>query len=151
MQRSNLVVAAVAVVVLFCLVGVGLVYASYSQQEDNLQLRSNFNVSQAVEITMNDSVASDYMSRYFKEPDWRLTRTTFVQETPYDQNGTAMQANNIWKVEIMERSCACQKISDLYVLEGYVSADTGEVLEISKQKVSEREYEKQTCATTVCH
>lgn len=137
--------------VLFCLVGVGLVYASYSQQENDAQLRSNFNSSQAVEITMNDSVASDYMSRYFMEPDWRVTRTTLVQETPYDQNGTAMQQSNVWKVEIMERSCACQKISDLYVLEGYVSADTGEVLEISKQKVSERNYDKQTCATTVCH
>jgi len=151
MQKSNLVAVAVAVVVLLCIVGVGLVYASYSQQENDPQLRSNFNGSQAVEITMNDTVASEYMSRYFREPDWRLTRTTFVQETPYDQNGTAMQDNNIWKVEIMERSCACQKISDLYVLEGYVSADSGEVLEISKQKVSEREYDKQTCATTVCH
>jgi len=132
-------------------VGVGLVYANYSQQENDAQLMSNFNSSQAVKITMNDSVASAYMSHYFKEPDWRITRTTFVQETPYDQNGTAMQGYDIWKVEIMERSCACQKISDLYVLEGYVSADTGEVLEISKQKVSEREYDKQTCATTVCH
>lgn len=137
--------------VIFCLVGVGLVYASYSQQKDDSQLSSNFNGSQAVEITMNDSVASDYMSRYFMEPDWRVTRTTLVQETPYDQNGTAMQQSNVWKVEIMERSCACQKISDLYVLEGYVSADTGEVLEVSKMKVSERNYDKQTCATTVCH
>jgi hypothetical protein len=144
-------VAAVAVVVIFCLVGVGLVYANYSQQENDVQSRPNFNGSQAVEITMNDPIASDYMSRHFKEPDWRVTRTTFVQETPYDQNGTAMQGYDIWKVEIMERSCACQKISDLYVVEGYVLANTGEVLEISKQIVSESEYDKRTCATTVCH
>ncbi|NPE29332.1 hypothetical protein HNV12_15500 [Methanococcoides sp. SA1] len=124
---------------------------NYSQQGNVAQLKSNFNSQQAVEITMNDSNVSEYISHNFKEPDWRVIRTTFVHGTPYGQNGTDIQESNAWKVEIMERSCACQKISDLYVVEGYVSADTGELLEISNFKVSEREYDQQTCATTVCH
>lgn len=144
-------IVAVVAVILFSLVAIGVIFDNYSNQENNAELGLNINSSQAVEIVINDSDVADYMSRYYKEPDWRVTRTTLVQETPYDQNGTALQESNVWKVEIMERSCACQKISNLYVVEGYVSADSGEVLEVSKMKVSEREYEKQTCASTVCH
>lgn len=150
MQNSN-VLAAIAVVVLIGIVGAVFLYSNYSHQENDEEIILNFNSSQAVEITLNDSVVSDYMSRYYRVPDWRITRTTLIQETPYDQNGTALAENNIWKVEIMERSCACQKISDIYVVEGYVSADTGEMLDVEKMKVSERNYDKKTCATTACH
>jgi hypothetical protein len=149
-QRSTLV-AAVALVVLLSLVGTGCVYTNNSQQENDAQLNLKYNSSHAVEITMNDPVVSEYMSRYYSEPDWRVIRTTLVHETPSDQYDTAMQESNVWKVEIMERSCACQGVDDLYVLEGYVSADTGELLEVSKMKVSESNYDKQTCASTVCH
>lgn len=148
MQRSNLI-GLVTVVILFSLAGAGCVYTDYSQQENDAQF--NFTGSRAVEITMNDPDVSAYMSRYYDEPDWRVTRTTLVQETPYDLNDTAMQDTNVWKVEIMERTCACPTISNLYVVEGYVSADTGELLGVSTMRVSERDYDKQTCASTVCH
>lgn len=150
MQRSTLI-AVVALVVLLSLVGTGCVYTNNSQQENDAQLNLNFNSSHAAEITMGDPLVSDYMSRYYTEPDWRVIRTTLVHETPSDQHDTSMQEGNVWKVEIMERDCACQDVSDLYVLEGYVSADTGELLEVSKKKVSESNYDKQTCASTVCH
>ncbi|MBP2029652.1 hypothetical protein J2755_000572 [Methanohalophilus levihalophilus] len=149
MQKTNML-AAVAVVVLVSIVSAGCVSIAEPPTTDE-GIVLNFNDSQAISITMNDSDVADFMSRYYDEPDWRVTRTTLIQEVPEALNGTDMSEDNIWKVEIMERSCACQKISDIYVVESYISAETGELLHVEKMKVSERNYDKETCATTVCH
>jgi len=85
-------------------------------------------------------------------PDWRVVRATLIHESLYDLNGSkVLEGENIWKVEILERTCACSSISNLYVVEGYVSASTGEILRIEKKLVSEINYDKATCSNTVCH
>ncbi|WP_440953330.1 hypothetical protein [Methanococcoides sp. FTZ1] len=152
MQRSY-PIGLITMLVLLSLMGAGCISSVFPQQEndDQLEINLNFNSTEAIEITKRETVIATYLEQSFKQPDWRVTRTTLVNESPYELNTTAMQKRNIWKVEMMERTCACQKISTLYVVESYVSADTGELLGHSQNMVSEREYDNQTCATTACH
>ncbi|MGP8319363.1 MAG: hypothetical protein ACT6FD_01020 [Methanosarcinaceae archaeon] len=92
------------------------------------------------------------MSSNFKVPDWRVIRATMVENTTYDINGSIIQkGDNFWKIEIMERSCACSGVKNLYVIEGHVSADTGELIHLSTKSISESKYDKVTCASTECH
>ena len=142
-----------AVLVIVNLGAIGIFYAnSYSQQEDNPELNLNISGSHAVEIVVNDSGVATFISLNYKYPQWRVVRTTLIQDTLYNINGSILQeGSNTWKVEILERPCACSNIKDLYVVEGYVSADTGELLDVSKKTVSEAKYEKTTCSSTSCH
>lgn len=103
--------------------------------------------AQAVEIVMSDPDAAAYYSSNFEVEDWRITSTSLIENAP---NSTAPKGG-VWKVEIMERSCACSTIKDLYVIEGYVSASSGELLEVSTKSVLESEYDKKTCASLSCH
>lgn len=152
MQRAGLFILG-AVVIIVNLGAIGVFYAnSYSQQEDNSELSLNISGSHAVEIVVNDSSAAAFISENYKYPDWRVVRTTLIQDTLYDIDGSILQeGNNTWKVEIMERPCACSAIKDLYVVEGYVSADTGDLLFVANRRVSESKYEKATCSSTQCH
>lgn len=131
----------------------GIYLASSSQTPVNEgELCLPVNASQAIKIVINDSNVSTYISEYFAIADWRVVRATLIHDSLYDLNGNVIQeGNNSWKVELMERSCACGGISDLYVVEGYVSASTGEILKLETKIVSENMYEKTTCASTVCH
>jgi|GEM_PF-4296745 hypothetical protein len=106
------------------------------------------NESQAQEIILNNSDAAAYYSSHFKVEEWRVTTTSLVESAP---NSTVLDEEGIWKIDIMERSCACSGIKDLYVIEGYVSSSTGELLEVSTKSVLESQYEKKTCASTSCH
>lgn len=103
--------------------------------------------SQAIGILMNNSSASEYYSQYYKVSDWRVNATTLVNSSP---NGSTSD-NGVWKVDIMERDCACSGVKELYVIEGYVSASDGELFEVSTKHVSESEYDKKTCSSTSCH
>ncbi|WP_340819392.1 hypothetical protein [Methanolobus sp. WCC4] len=103
--------------------------------------------SQAIGIVMSNPNASEYYSQYFKVPDRRVNATTLVDSSP---DGSTSE-EGIWKVEIMERTCYCSGVKDLYVIEGYVSASDGEIFEISTGEVSESEYDKKTCSSTSCH
>ncbi|WP_342306012.1 hypothetical protein [Methanolobus sp. ZRKC5] len=105
------------------------------------------NASHAIEIVMNDPDAAAYYSSNFEVEDWRVTSTSLIENAP---DYTALEGR-VWKVEIMERSCACSTIKDLYVIEGYVSASNGELLEVSTKSVLESEYDKKTCSSTSCH
>ena len=152
MQRGGLFILG-AVVIIVNLGAIGVFYAnSFFQQEDSSELNLNVSGSHAVEIVVNDSGVATFISLNYKYPDWRVVRTTLIQDSLYDINGSILQeGSNTWKVEILERPCACSAIKDLYVVEGYVSADTGDLLDVSKKTVSEAKYEKTTCSSTPCH
>ena len=108
------------------------------------------NASQAIEIVKQDPVAIEYMSENFKMPDWRGNKTTLVQG--FEINNSVLHENETyWKVEMMERNCACSGIKSLYVVESYVSPYTGEIANLTTGMVSESNYETETCTSTACH
>jgi hypothetical protein len=110
------------------------------------------NESKAIEIVSQDPVAEKYFSEKFKHADWRVERATLINETQIDLNNTIPEGEQLWKVEMMERTCACSGIKDLYVIEGYVSPYTGDIMaNITTGLVQETQYDNKTCATTVCH
>ncbi|AKB24455.1 hypothetical protein MSMTP_0986 [Methanosarcina sp. MTP4] len=121
-------------------------------QEAGSEMNLKVDASDAVKIVLDNSSAREYISGYYSVPDWRVLRVTLVSGATYDLNGTELDGGEaVWKVEVLERTCACSSVSDLYVLEGYVSADTGELLDVSTRLVPEYKYEKATCSSTVCH
>ncbi|MEZ5334759.1 MAG: hypothetical protein R2741_05735 [Methanolobus sp.] len=107
----------------------------------------NITGEEATEIVLSDSNISKYYSSVFVVQDWRVTTTTLVDEAP---NGNTSE-RGVWKVEIMERTCACSGVKPLNVIEGYVSASNGELYEVNIKYVSESEYDKETCSSTSCH
>ncbi len=108
------------------------------------------NASQAIEIVKQDPVAVEYMSENFNRPEWRGNKTALVQG--FETNNSALQEDETyWKVEMMERNCACSGIKSLYVVESYVSPYTGEIANLTTGEVLESNYEKETCASTACH
>ncbi|MBP1908000.1 hypothetical protein [Methanolobus bombayensis] len=142
MEKNNLTFIAVITV----LIVLGIVGAYTYLDPDSVD--TGVNSSEAVSIVANDSMAINYSEDYFHVEEWRVTSTELVDSVP---NGTTVQENSVWRVRIMERSCACSGIKDLFVIEGYVSANTGELLGIETKSVLESEYDKKTCSSTSCH
>ncbi len=141
MEKSKLTVIAVLTVLIF----VGIVGAYTYLGPGSVD--TNVSSSEAVAIVENEPTAVNYSEEYFNTEEWRVTSTELVDSVP---NGT-VQENGVWRVRIMERSCACSGIKDLFVIEGYVSASTGDLLEIETKSVLESEYDKKTCSSTSCH
>ena len=104
------------------------------------------NDSAAVAIISNDSVAQAYMSENFERPEWRVINVSMLLNST-DFNGSEY----LWDVKIIERTCACNSIKDLFVIEGQVSPITGEIMNITTGLVLESKYDKKMCASTVCH
>lgn len=130
---------------------IGVAFADFIQGADS-EMNLKVDAPNAVKIVLGNSSAGEYISEYYSMPDWRVLRVTLVSDVIYDLNGNALaEGDTVWKVEVLERTCACSSISDLYVLEGYVSADTGELLDVSTRLVPEYKYEKATCSSTACH
>lgn len=102
---------------------------------------------EATEIVLSQPNISVYYSSVFRVEEWRVTTTTLVDKSP-DGNSSD---EGVWKVDIMERTCACSGVKPLNVIEGYVSADDGELFEVYTKSVSESEYDKKTCSSTSCH
>ncbi len=124
------------------------------EQSFSHDLKGYYNItsSQAQKIVMNNSKAATYYNTNYYMPDWRVNRTTIVNENVPDMYGRFITPKeDVWKVEIMERTCACNDIKPIYVIEGYVSTDTGEVFNISTKKILETSYNASTCASTACH
>jgi hypothetical protein len=112
--------------------------------------RIKINASQAIVIVKQDPVAMEYMSKNFNRPEWGGNKTTLVQG--FETNNSALQEDETyWKVEMMERNCACSGIKPLFVVESYVSPYTGEIANLTTGQVLESQYEKETCASTTCH
>ncbi|MGP8323126.1 MAG: hypothetical protein ACT6FG_03940 [Methanosarcinaceae archaeon] len=151
MGRQQLFI--IPVVLLLITIVVGAIFLNNSNKSVNeIEPLTWINASCAIIIVANNSSSVAYMSSNFKVPDWRVIRATMVENTTYDINGSIIQkGDNFWKIEIMERSCACSGVKNLYVIEGHVSADTGELIHLSTKSISESKYDKVTCASTECH
>lgn len=148
MKISRIPAMLIVAALIIMLIGVGIVMQQPSQKENEYNIDS----LQAQGIVLNDSNVSMYYRTYFHVQDWRVNRTTIVNGNIPDMYGTPITPEkDVWKVEIMERSCACAGIKPIYVIEGYVSTDTGEVFNITTKKVQENEYDASTCASTACH
>lgn len=149
-MKSSQIPAMIAVAAfIITLVGVSILVLQYPPQPEK-----EYDVSslQAHRIVMNDINASTYYRTYFHVQDWRVNRTTIVNGNIPDMYGMPITPEeDIWKVQVMERTCACAGIKPIYVIEGYVSTDSGEVFNISTKKVLETSYDASTCASTACH
>jgi len=149
MKISQIPAAFVVAAFIITLIGVSMLVLQQPFQDEK---EYNINSSQAQRIVLNDSNVSMYYTIYFHVEDWRVNRTTILNGNIPDMYGTPITPEEeVWKVEIMERSCACAGIKPIYVIEGYVSTDTGEVFNITTKKVLETEYDASTCASTACH
>ncbi len=149
MTRQVFANAAGVIILISVLIAVSACIDLTDQQgEEPPQIK--INASQAIELVKQDPAAMEYMSGKFKRPEWRGNKTTLVQG--FETNNSALQEDEIyWKVEMMERNCACSGIKSLYVVESYVSAYTGEIANLTTGQVLESQYEKETCASTACH
>ncbi|WP_370575765.1 hypothetical protein [Methanomethylovorans sp.] len=149
MKSSQLPAMIAVAAFIFTLVAVSIIVIQQSSQHEN---DHNISSIQARMIMMNDSNTSTYYNTYFHVQDWRVNRTTIVNGKIPNMYGTPITPEeDVWKVEVMERTCACAGIKPIYVIEGYVSTDTGEIFNISTKKVSETSYDASTCASTACH
>ena len=120
--------------------------------DSNHQQNLTINESQAINITQMNQTTQDYFSDYFTKEEWRLVRATLLNETSQNVNNSTYQGEfPVWKVEMMERTCACNSIKKLHVIEGYVSPYTGEVFNVSTGMVLETQYDIQSCASLECH
>lgn len=149
MTRQVFANAAGVIILISVLIAVSACIDLTDQQgEEPPQIK--INASQAIELVKQDPAAMEYMSGKFKRPEWGGNKTTLVQG--FETNNSALQEDEIyWKVEMMERNCACSGIKPLYVVESYVSAYTGEIANLTTGSVLESQYEKETCASTACH
>ncbi|MCL7474952.1 MAG: hypothetical protein M8352_02785 [ANME-2 cluster archaeon] len=142
-----------AILILVCIIAVVTVLVVYSGQpgtHDGSYLKVDG--QQAVEIVTQDPVAQQYLSENFKRPEWRVVKTTLVNDSSHDLNGSIIQEDEpYWKVEMMERTCSCSTVKDLFVVEGHVSTQTGELMNLTTGQVIESQYDKQTCTSTICH
>ncbi|MEA3294036.1 MAG: hypothetical protein U9P81_03530 [Euryarchaeota archaeon] len=120
--------------------------------DSNHQQNLTINESQAINITQMNQTTQDYFSDYFINEEWRLVRATLLNETSQNVNNSTYQGEfPVWKVEMMERTCACNSIKKLHVIEGYVSPYTGEVFNVSTGMVLETQYDIRSCASLDCH
>ncbi|MDK2824857.1 MAG: hypothetical protein PWQ63_1835 [Methanolobus sp.] len=133
----------IAVIAVLILVGIAGAYTYLGTDSADTKVNS----SEAVSIVENDPMAINYSEEYFHVEGWRVTNTELLDSVP----NSTVQDNSVWRVRIMERSCACSGIKDLFVIEGYVSSSTGELLGIETKSVLESEYDKKTCSSTSCH
>lgn len=120
--------------------------------DSNHQQNLTINESQAINITQMNQTTQDYFSDNFINEEWRLVRATLLNETSQNVNNSTYQGEfPVWKVEMMERTCACNSIKKLHVIEGYVSPYSGEVFNVSTGMVLETQYDIQSCASLDCH
>ena len=147
---ANVAVVIILISVVSVIIAVSACIDFTDRQGEPEEPLIKINASQAIEIVKQDPAAVEYMSENFKRPEWRGNKTVLVQG--FGTNNSALQEDETyWKVEMMERNCACSGIKSLYVVESYVSPYTGEIANVTIGMVSESNYEKETCASTACH
>ena len=118
-------------------------------QQESEEVVYEINASEAELIISQDQIAQDYMSENFERPEWRAVSVSLLMNSTNElEDGKTYP---LWDVKIMERTCACNSIKDLYVIEGQVSPTTGEIIDITAGLVLESKYDKQMCASTICH
>jgi hypothetical protein len=150
MTRQVFANAAGVIILISVIIAVSACIDFTDQQGEPADSPIKINASQAIEIVKQNPAAMEYMSDNFNRPEWRGNKTVLVQG--FETNNSALQEDEkYWKVEMMERNCACSGIKSLYVVESYVSPYTGEIANLTTGMVSESNYEKETCASTGCH
>jgi len=146
-MKKNYIYAALGILLLSYIITTGCVD---NPAKDRIEIK--INDSEAIDIVSQNITAQEYFSDHFKNEQWRLVRATLVNETFNEINeSTYHKGYAVWKVEMMERPCACSGIRELYVIEGYVSPFTGELTNITTDQVLESQYDKQICASIDCH
>ncbi|MCQ6962609.1 hypothetical protein [Methanolobus chelungpuianus] len=154
MEKGRFPVVLTGVLALLILAG-GIYAGAVHLKADSREL--NVNSTRAVSLVQDDPAAAAYMSDNFRVSGWRATKTTLIEgaelagNIPANLSASTADDTRVWKVEIMERTCACPAPNNLYVVEGYVDASTGEVLHVRTMKAPEKNYERETCASTACH
>ena len=118
-------------------------------QKESEEVVYEINASEAELIISQDQIAQDYMSENFERPEWRAVSVSLLMNSTNELEDS--KTYPLWDVKIMERTCACNSIKDLYVIEGQVSPTTGEIIDITAGLVLESKYDKQMCASTICH
>jgi len=145
--------AILVILLVVCIIAAVTVFVMFSGQpdaDDGLFLKVDG--QQAVGIVAQDLVAQQYLSENFNRPEWRVVKTTLIHDSLYALNGSIIQEDKpYWKVEMLERTCSCGTINELFVVEGHVSTETGELMNLTTGRVIESQYDKQTCASTICH
>ena len=118
-------------------------------QKESEEVVYEINASEAELIISQDQIALDYMSENFVRAEWRAVSVSLLMNSTNELEDD--KTYPLWDVKIMERTCACNSIKDLYVIEGQVSPTTGEIIDITAGLVLESKYDKQMCASTICH
>lgn len=137
---------------LILVIGGAYIGMGYLDELTNKEPEVNVSSSQAISIVESNANASAFIEKNFRVPSWRVVKTTFTYNTAGDpKNSVSHEVDRVWKVEMLERTCACPGPSTLYVVEGYVNADTGELINVNTMRASESDYEKGTCSSTSCH
>ncbi len=150
MTRQVFANAAGVIILISVIIAVSACIDLTDLQGEPQEPQIKINASQAIVIVKQDPIAMEYMSGNFKKPELRGNKTMLV--LGFETNNSALQEDETyWKVEMMERNCACSGIKPLYVVESYVSAYTGEIANLTTGSVLESQYEKETCASTACH
>ncbi len=150
MTRQVFANVAGVIILIIVIIAVSACIDFTDRQSEPQEPPIKINASQAIEIVKQDPDAIEYLSENFKRPELRGNNTTLVKGS--ETNNSALQENETyWKVEMMERNCACSGIKSLYVVESYVSPYTGEIANLTTGMFSESNYEKETCASTACH
>ncbi len=110
MTRQVFANAAGVIILISVIIAVSACIDLTGQQGGYEESRIKINESQAIEIVKQDPVAMEYMSGNFKRLDLRGNKTTLVQG--FETNNSALQEDETyWKVEMMERTCACSGIN----------------------------------------
>lgn len=143
-QDKATVVGVIALIGIIAIVTAAVNVSGHDKENSGTQI----NATQAIAITAQNQSAKEYIAANFKVPEWRAVKTTLLNDS---SSNNIRESGPVWKVEMMERSCACSSIKDLYVVEGYISADTGNIINLTTGPVLESNYDKATCATTTCH
>jgi len=155
MDKSKFPAVLLGVLVLLTLIG--CIYLGMVHLEAQNPAGLNVSSSRAVNLIEGNPAATAFISDNFKVSSWRATKTTlipraeFLNSTQDDPDSSAAYGDQVWKVEIMERTCACPAPNELYVVEGYVDASTGNILHVKTMIAAEKNYERETCASTACH
>ena len=132
-----------------CMIVVVVIIVNFTGQQESGEVVYEINASEAEFIISQDQIAQDYMSENFEIPEWRAVSVSLLMNSTDELEDN--KTYPLWDVKIMERTCACNSIKDLYVIEGQVSPTTGEIIDITAGLVLESKYDKQMCASTICH
>lgn len=98
--------------------------------------------TKAVDIAKNDSEFIEFSNQYFRDPTLRAELVSLQSDK---------ELGYVWKIELIERKCACGGKATLNSMCLYVNPESGNVLKRERYlAISEDEYAKKGCRAA-CH